>query len=844
MIAIWTTLLSYWNSLWQYGFEFEHPERAWYIVPIMLVFIFFLRKRFVFLQESTKLKDQKTIDRMRNYRILMFLSRSIIFLLLVVALAGPILRVNEKIYGERSITMITDLSDSMQMYDTSFIPGLQSEMEKEIPVKPATTGSAVRSNIGDAILANLGQNRNLLLITDGNANAGSDMGDAALFAAELNASISVIQIEPLHSDYSVIVEGPSKVLSMSESEYTVTVRQLQGKEAQDQNFEIKVMVDGNRIFNLDVSTQGDTKIATFRQTFQDGQHTIEASISVDDYFEQNNVFYKTVKSVPKPKLLLLTQKTSPLEQIFMKLYDTDKRDKMPDKLDDYYVVVINDMPASAFSNSDVDKLGNFVNDGNGLIAFGGDRSFEYGKYKDSQLLSLLPVTIGVGEKQPRPDLNAIVIIDVSEGQAGFDTLGLAKAHSLNIIDQFRLNDNVGVVAFSEQYYTVSAINKMTPDHVAEVRDKIERLNFIPATSCSSIRVCSNIVAGITGASKLLEGVAGRKWVFLYSDGQYFDYLTGDYINWAVDELNEQNIVMYSTMSTKTQIGDIRYTWEGAEGALRRLAERTGGIYFPPSDSDRMRLLFGKQTDAKTSEEGGLRSIMVLNRFHFITEDLEPTAKISGYNQIVPKAGGRLLMTTSLGEPLLAVWRFGLGRVATFATDDGTAWAGQVLNKDNSKLISRMVNWGIGDPERKLELYTQVGDGIVNESIEVIVKSSKYPKSEELNFYKVDENLYSAKFIASELGFGKIVSNIYAANYKPEYEKLGFNPELSNIVQATDGKIFKPSEAKEIVDYVSKRSERVDIQKKKVSWPFIVAALILFLLEVLIRRIQENSRKDD
>ena len=42
MIAIWTTLLSYWNSLWQYGFEFEHPERAWYIVPIMLVFIFFL----------------------------------------------------------------------------------------------------------------------------------------------------------------------------------------------------------------------------------------------------------------------------------------------------------------------------------------------------------------------------------------------------------------------------------------------------------------------------------------------------------------------------------------------------------------------------------------------------------------------------------------------------------------------------------------------------------------------------------------------------------------------------------------------------------------------------------
>ena len=411
------------------------------------------------------------------------------------------------------------------------------------------------------------------------------------------------------------------------------------------------------------------------------------------------------------------------------------------------------------------------------------------------------------------------------------------------MDQFRLNDNVGVVAFAEQYYTVSGMNKMTPDHIADIQDKIQRLKFYPASSCSNVRTCSNIVAGITGATKLLEGVSGKKWIFLYSDGQYFDYLTGSYLDYAVELLEKQNIVLYSTMTTKTKLGDITYTFEGAERALRVLAERTGGIYFPPSDSDRMRLLFGKQEQKETSEEGDTRSIMVLNRYHFITEAIDPTAKITGYNQIIPKANARLLMTTSLGEPLLAVWRYGLGRVAVLGTDDGTAWAGQILNQDNSMLISRIMNWGIGDPERKLDYYTQIADGIEGEQNEILVKSSKYPVAEGLDFYKIEENVYSATFKPEQLGFGTLANNIYATNYRPEYTELRLNPQLEDVALASEGKLFKPGDAQGIIDFVSKRSERVDIQKKKVSWPFIVAAMILFLIEVLARRVEEQTRKD-
>ncbi len=144
MSSVWSFLASIWSSMqnfsslfssylanvFQYGFEFEHPERLWYIVPIMLIFYFFLRKDFVSLRESTRAKDINVRKRIRIYRFFMFLSRGIIFLLLVIALASPMMNVMEKIYGERSVTLLVDKSDSMKLYGTSFVPSLQFALEQ------------------------------------------------------------------------------------------------------------------------------------------------------------------------------------------------------------------------------------------------------------------------------------------------------------------------------------------------------------------------------------------------------------------------------------------------------------------------------------------------------------------------------------------------------------------------------------------------------------------------------------------------------------------------------------------------------------------------------------------
>ena len=128
-----------------------------------------------------------------------------------------------------------------------------------------------------------------------------------------------------------------------------------------------------------------------------------------------------------------------------------------------------------------------------------------------------------------------------------------------------------------------------------------------------------------------------------------------------------------------------------------MADVSNGVYFRATESSRLKILFG-DVDEEEKEKGKM-GLTVLNANHFITEDFEPKATIYGFNQVVPKTTGRLLVTTSTGEPVLTIWRLGLGRVASWATDDGSNWAGETLGKYNSRLHSRVFNWAIGDPDR-------------------------------------------------------------------------------------------------------------------------------------------------
>ena len=86
----------------------------------------------------------------------------------------------------------------------------------------------------------------------------------------------------------------------------------------------------------------------------------------------------------------------------------------------------------------------------------------------------------------------------------------------------------------------------------------------------------------------------------------------------------------------------------------------------------------------------------------------------------------------------------------------------------------------------------------------------------------------------------ILEATYAANYEKEYENLGMNPELNKVVATSGGKLFKDTEANKIIEFVKSSSRRERLEKKDLKEEFIFIAMIIFLVEIALRRFKENE----
>jgi hypothetical protein len=119
---------------------------------------------------------------------------------------------------------------------------------------------------------------------------------------------------------------------------------------------------------------------------------------------------------------------------------------------------------------------------------------------------------------------------------------------------------------------------------------------------------------------------------------------------------------------------------------------------------------------------------------------------------------------------------------------------------------------------------------------LIVRSETPPKAEGYSFYKTDEDMYSSAITPTISGFSEVLGATFAVNAPSEYESLGFSDELEGVVFNTGGKVFDKDDIDGMVDHTITRSRREIITKENFRWPFVMAVVILFLIEIFIRRI--------
>lgn len=809
-------------------FCFQYSYFLWLTVPMAVLLYFVIKRNFV--RFMSKAEQEQYQDERKALRIGITVLRILIFLLVLIAMASPSIMETRMVKGNPRMTILTDNSYSFDMFDKSVGNELYQKLKARVPVELRSVGSGDNSAIGDGILANLQGGENILVISDGNNNKGKLLGDVILFANSINSTISTLDLQPVKNDVSVSIEGPYEVITETEGNFIVTVNNV-GDEL---SYTLEIRLDDNVIFSNKL--KGSVSIPVSRIMNGNEFHKITASllnINGDDFFMQNNVFYKSIKVVQRPSLLFVSKKISPLVNEFKKIYDVTPSSTIPDDFSEYMAVVLNDIPASDIIPK-FNSIQKFVsNDGNGLVVIGGESSYDRGKYKGSLVETILPVKIGAGEDSEKSDVNVVVIVDVSGtttevyneyGQKEVrDYDKVIKALGASVLDSLDKKNNVGIVVVgTQQSPYVGIVSEIVPlgDNKDSLVDKISRLAGGGQTA---------INPGLTQAIKMLGKSGGGKNIILISDGRG---LYGAGMNEVKNTAKNA-----AGRGIKTYVVGVGAVEKQDTDFLSDLAELGNGYYWPADASNRLKILFG---EPDKSEEEYYNSLSIIDSMHFITDSLDVSAVISGYNYAIPKAPARLLVATNKNIPIITVWRYGIGRIVSIATDDGSKWAGEMLTKENSKLLTRSVNWAIGSLGRKKGFDVSSKDTTVDGATYITVISKDAPKQEGLSFSKIDTNTYISEFKSAKEGFYNVLGADVAVNYNNEYLNLGINKEFINMVNTTGGSVFNKDDTDTIVGFVIEKSRRIKIDSSSIVWPFAIAALILFIIDIFVRKLWENT----
>lgn len=795
--------------------QYSYALLLW--IPVVIILYFLLKKTFVKFRNQFEADAHKKETKFEKK--LLLITRPLIFLLLLIAIASPFTFEEKVLEGDYSLTILADKSSSFELFEQDLETNLKKKIEKKVPVNIRYIAYGNNSPIGDSLLNTMQGNDNILLITDGNNNQGKDLGDIILLASLLNTTINSLDIEAKKDDTSVTIDVPPEVILRDEFTYYVNVDQV-GERIP---YRLNVTVDNDVVFYKETS---GSKTFELKEYLTEGYHKISArliSVEGNDYFLENNVYYSTVHVLPRPRVLLVSKEFGKIEETLERVYMLDRKFEIPSNLYKYKAVIIDNMEAEEL-NPHIDKLSEYVSNGYGLVVIGGKNSFEYGGYGNSLFETLLPVTLGqVGVKE-EAEVNVVLVIDISgtttlsfSGKKEDTKISVQKAIALDLLNSLRPNDKIMAIAFDTKAHIIPPGKLLPKAEQPYLNNTIARISSDPTAG-------TFVYSGLQKANLYLENAVGSKNVVLISDG--------------ITALPHEAISIATLMANKgVKIYTIGVGEDTYEPFMLDLARTGKGTYFKQDETHRLSLMFNKTEEKKTDTN----RLLIFNNHHFITNGLNLKGSITGYNQVVPKPSALTLITTQNINPILTVWRFGLGRIVVLSTDDGSRWAPTLLSKENSGTISRIVNWVIGNPYKDKNFIVRTKDTNLGSSTEIDVFSKKEFESEKLSFSKVGDNLYKGVFTPTTSGFHEFFDALVAVNYNKEYEKLGLNKELKDLVTITGGKTFNMDETDELTSFirsVSKRKRNIIVYYR---WPFIIAALVILLIEIAIRRLRENRK---
>ncbi len=744
-------------------------------------------------------------------------TRLAIFCLIIVAAANPYFVETHTVQSEKpSIAILDDRTGSMEVFDPDVATRVSAFANAQV-----RSFSGDSTPLGDKILQYSLPGETLVLVSDGYSNSGRALPDALALATASNTTVFAISQNPVKEDASVEISGTNTAVLGGDYPFTVIVRssgRYQGP--------LSVLADDRPIYSGDVSANETTSIKISHAFLETGNHILRATIA-PDVQPLNNNYQKAVYVVPKPEVLLISDSDSPLAKDLSSLYKLTLVSALPTSLQSYKSIVLDDQRYSA----NLDALKNYVRDGGGLVVVGGQNSFDFGGYYNSSLEEILPVQSFPSTFEGGKTL--VFVLDISfsllstRTSDGTSLLDYEKALAEELLKSPDFQDyKVGLIVFGTKAYDVQ-----DPVPLSQGRTVLEdRIASLAPTGTENTYLDN----GLQLAWEMLNASGGGKGeLIVLSDGNLWNY----------EDVFQHSAHLLRQINTTTRLIQVQAI-PGRMGRFDELASQTGSEYasfvYPASLTTKV----SSTPSGKPPEEKPLAGypISVANKDNYITADLDLNATISGFNDVTPRPGAQRLVIMADGKPVLTTWRYGLGRVAAFTTDDGSAWAGSLYAPPSSQLISSMVNWAVGDP-RPEDDRVEAEDGWLGTPLQITIDSNARPSLPGTSVEKVGDKRYVATLIPNSTGIYYIGDYGVAVNYPLEYRDIGFNPELTKLIMANGGKVFTEDEARQsLIAEAGRLSQRTVQERVSKRDLLLFLALAIFLVDVVMRKVGEIRRR--
>jgi uncharacterized membrane protein len=309
---------------------------------------------------------------------------------------------------------------------------------------------------------------------------------------------------------------------------------------------------------------------------------------------------------------------------------------------------------------------------------GGENSFGVGGYFRTPVEQMLPVRMEHEDRQDIPSVALLLVLDrsgsMSASVRGQTKMALANQGAALALGVLQPRDYFGVLAVDTRAHTVAPLQQ----HPTKGPTEQKILSVTPGGGGIYI------YTSLAEAAQILRDAPARvKHLILFSDA-------ADAEEKNAGDMNDGTRGSGSALELASALSASRISTSvvalGSEADkdtpfLRELAERGNGRFYLTSDATSLPQIFTTET-LKVAQ-----SSLMEEPFFAVPASPHPAVQgiewaqaplLLGYNSTKPKPAAEILLATERGEPLLALWRYGLGQTAAFTSDAKGRWASEWL----------------------------------------------------------------------------------------------------------------------------------------------------------------------